>query len=111
MSSQEGVPTSGRQSSKCLHGRRGEPGGQSRARRHVTMPSGHLVSCTGGEMIMKRRLNAFAAAPGLMQQWLDFGNAIHKSGLDASLMELVKIRASQMNGCAMCLHVHTADAR
>ena len=62
-------------------------------------------------MIMKRRLNAFAAAPGLMQQWLDFGNAIHKSGLDDSLMELVKIRASQINGCAMCLHMHTADAR
>jgi AhpD family alkylhydroperoxidase len=46
-----------------------------------------------------------------MQQWLDFGNAIHKSGLDDSLMELVKIRASQMNGRAMCLHMHTADAR
>lgn len=46
-------------------------------------------------MIMKRRLNAFAAAPGLMQQWLDFGNAIHKSGLDDSLMEVVKIRAAR----------------
>ena len=62
-------------------------------------------------MIMKRRLNAFAAAPSLMQQWLDFGDAIHKSGLDDSLMELLKIRASQINGCAMCLHMHTADAR
>ncbi len=62
-------------------------------------------------MNMQRRLNPFAAAPGLMQQWLDFGNAILKSGLEDRLMELVKIRASQINGCAMCLHMHTADAR
>ena len=60
---------------------------------------------------MKPRLNVFAAAPDLMRQWLDFGNAIHQSGLDPSLMELVKIRASQINGCARCLHMHTADAR
>jgi AhpD family alkylhydroperoxidase len=60
---------------------------------------------------MKARLNAFTAAPELMRQWLDFGNTIHQSGLDTSLMELVKIRASQINGCAVCLHMHTADAR
>ncbi len=52
-------------------------------------------------MTMSRRLNAFAAAPGLMQQWLDFGQAIHRSGLEDNLMELVKIRASQVNGCAI----------
>ena len=62
-------------------------------------------------MNVKPRLNAFAAAPGLMRQWVDFGNAIHNSGLEASLMELVKIRASQINGCALCLHMHTTDAR
>jgi len=62
-------------------------------------------------MIMQPRLNALAAAPGLIEQWLAFGNAVHKSGLEDSLMELVKIRASQINGCAMCLHMHTAGAR
>jgi AhpD family alkylhydroperoxidase len=62
-------------------------------------------------MSMKPRLDSFAAAPELMRQWLDFGNAIHNSGLEASLMELVKIRASQINGSAFCLHMHTADAR
>jgi len=46
-----------------------------------------------------------------MQLWLDFGNAILRGGLDERLMELVKIRASQINGCAVCLHMHTASAR
>ena len=60
---------------------------------------------------MKPRLNPFAAAPAAMQSWLDFGNDILRSSLEDSLMELVKIRASQINGCAFCLHMHTADAR
>jgi AhpD family alkylhydroperoxidase len=60
---------------------------------------------------MTPRLNPFAAAPELMKLWLDFGNSILKAGLEESLMELVKIRASQINGCAHCLHMHTAAAR
>jgi len=64
---------------------------------------------------MTPRLNPFAAAPAAMQAWLDFGKGIlhtgARSGLEDSLMELVKIRASQINGCAFCLHMHTADAR
>jgi AhpD family alkylhydroperoxidase len=60
---------------------------------------------------MTPRLNPFAAAPASMQAWLDFGQAILKCGLEDSLMELVKIRASQINGCARCLHMHTAEAR
>jgi AhpD family alkylhydroperoxidase len=60
---------------------------------------------------MKTRLNAFAAAPALMQSWLDFGTTVAEAGLESSLMELVKIRASQINGCAFCLHMHTLEAR
>ena len=60
---------------------------------------------------MQSRLNTFAAAPSLMQSWLDFGKNILQGGLENSLMELVKIRASQINGCAVCLHMHTAAAR
>jgi AhpD family alkylhydroperoxidase len=63
------------------------------------------------ETIMKERLNAFAAAPAPMKALLDFGQTISNAGLEASLMELVKIRASQINGCAFCLHMHTAEAR
>jgi AhpD family alkylhydroperoxidase len=39
------------------------------------------------------------------------GDAVKQSGLEASLIELVKIRASQINGCAFCLNMHTRDAR
>ena len=61
---------------------------------------------------MTTRLNTFAAAPALMKLWLDFGQQLQSTcGLEHSLMELVKIRASQINGCAFCLHMHTADAR
>ena len=60
---------------------------------------------------MTPRLNPFAAAPAPMSAWLDFGKGILQSGLEDSLMELVKIRASQINGCAFCLQMHTADAR
>jgi len=63
------------------------------------------------ETSMTPRLNPFAAAPAAMQSWLDFGKGILQDGLEDSLMELVKIRASQINGCAFCLHMHTAEAR
>ena len=60
---------------------------------------------------MTPRLNPFAA----VQAWLDCGKGILQSalqsGLEDRLVELVKIRASQINGCAFCLHMHTADAR
>src|SRR5262245_105741 len=60
---------------------------------------------------MTPRLNPFAAAAAPMKSWLEFGNTILRSGLEPSLMHLVEIRASQINGCARCLHMHTADAR
>ena len=60
---------------------------------------------------MEPRLNPYAAAPAALKQFLDFSNAIQESGLEHSLVELVKIRASQLNGCANCLNMHTSDAR
>lgn len=58
------------------------------------------------------RLDPFAAAPGLMQSWLEFGNGVaQRGGLEESLLELVKIRASQINGCAFCLKMHATEAR
>jgi AhpD family alkylhydroperoxidase len=63
------------------------------------------------EIAMMPRLNPFAAAPALMQSWLEFGKSLDRCGLEAGLMELVKIRASQINGCAKCLAMHTAAAR
>ena len=61
---------------------------------------------------MTPRLNPFAAAPALMKSWRDWSiGMLKEASLEDSLMELVKIRASQINGCARCLHMHTADAR
>ncbi|AQR72515.1 carboxymuconolactone decarboxylase family protein [Sphingomonas sp. LM7] len=59
---------------------------------------------------MTQRLDPFAVAPAAMQAWLDMSLQIAPS-LEHSLLELVKIRASQINGCANCLNMHTADAR
>jgi AhpD family alkylhydroperoxidase len=63
------------------------------------------------EIMMTPRLNAFAAAPTPMKAWLDFSQGLKQSGLEESLMGLVVIRASQINGCAFCLDMHTAEAR
>ena len=61
---------------------------------------------------MTAKLNLFAVAPSLMKDWqrasITLGNA---SRLEASLDELVKVRASQINGCANCINLHIAEAR
>jgi AhpD family alkylhydroperoxidase len=62
-------------------------------------------------MKMTPRLNPFEAAPTSMKPWLDWSQSVSKLGLEPSLMELVKIRASQINGCAFCLDMHTTEAR
>jgi AhpD family alkylhydroperoxidase len=52
----------------------------------------------------------FAAAPKLMKKWTATSLAI-ASSLEPTLVGLVEIRASQINGCANCLNMHTTDAR
>ena len=48
---------------------------------------------------------------GAVQALLRLQQEVEASGLERSVIELVKIRASQMNGCAYCLDMHTKDAR
>ncbi|MCR5875481.1 carboxymuconolactone decarboxylase family protein [Phenylobacterium sp. J426] len=60
---------------------------------------------------MTTRLNYYAVAPQALEAMLGLENAVKASGLDFTLAELVKTRASQINGCAYCLHMHTQDAR
>ena len=60
---------------------------------------------------MSARLNPFAAAPEMIAAMTAFETAVASSGLEHSLIELVKTRASQINGCAFCLHMHSRDAR
>jgi len=52
----------------------------------------------------------FAAAPELMKKWTAMSLAV-ASSLEPTLIRLVEIRASQINGCANCINMHTADAR
>ena len=59
---------------------------------------------------MTPKLNPYTAAPGVMRPWLAASTAIAAS-LEPSLIELVKIRASQINQCANCINMHTEEAR
>lgn len=60
---------------------------------------------------MKARLNYSEVAPKALKAMLELENYVHGSGLERPLYELVKTRASQINGCAYCLDMHTKDAR
>jgi AhpD family alkylhydroperoxidase len=60
---------------------------------------------------MTVRLNYAQAFPEGVHALLELGRAISASGLEKPLLELVKTRASQMNGCAYCIDMHTKDAR
>ena len=60
---------------------------------------------------MQERLNYQQASPEAFKAMLHTEHQVHKSGLQESLLELVKSRASQINGCAWCLDMHTKDAR
>ncbi len=60
---------------------------------------------------MTPRLNPMTTAPKLMQAMLELEGKVSGSGLEKSLMGLVKVRASQINGCAFCIHMHSRDAR
>jgi AhpD family alkylhydroperoxidase len=57
------------------------------------------------------RIEYGKVAPGALQAMSGLESYVHASGLEPSLLELVKTRASQMNGCAFCLDMHTKDAR
>lgn len=60
---------------------------------------------------MKTRTDFYKASPDAMKAMMALEVAISKLGLEKSLIELVKLRASQINGCAFCIDMHTSDAR
>src|ERR1700745_2840152 len=60
---------------------------------------------------MKPRMNFYQAAPETVNALMALENQVTSSGLEQSLIELVKTRASQINGCAFCINMHTQDAR
>ena len=60
---------------------------------------------------MKPRMDFFKAAPETIDALVQLEKKVQSSGLEQSLIELVKTRASQINGCAFCINMHTQDAR
>ena len=60
---------------------------------------------------MNPRFDAYKAAPKAAHAMLELQKYVDSCGFDHLLMELVKTRASQINGCAFCLDMHTKDAR
>jgi AhpD family alkylhydroperoxidase len=60
---------------------------------------------------MKARIDLMHVNPGIVQAMLGLERQIRRGGLDERLLDLVRMRASQINGCAYCLDMHSKDAR
>ncbi len=60
---------------------------------------------------MQPRIDYKSASPELFQAMFGLEKYLHACGLESSLLDLVKTRASQINGCAYCIDMHTKDAR
>ena len=61
--------------------------------------------------MMKARIDLMHVNPGVVQAMLGLERQIRQAGLDPGLLDLVRMRASQINGCAYCLDMHSKDAR
>jgi AhpD family alkylhydroperoxidase len=60
---------------------------------------------------MNARIDLMHVNPGIFHVMLGLERQVQKSGLDSKLLNLVRMRASQINGCAYCLDMHSKDAR
>jgi AhpD family alkylhydroperoxidase len=60
---------------------------------------------------MQARLNPLEAAPDAIEAMQTLSHYVARCGLEPDLLELVKLRASQINGCAFCIDMHTREAR
>ena len=60
---------------------------------------------------METRLNFYKASPNAIKAMLGLEEHVAKSGIEKPLADLVRLRASQINGCAFCVDMHSADAR
>ena len=60
---------------------------------------------------MTARMNPYVTHYGLVKPLIDLGNTVKGYGLEEKLIKLVEIRASQINGCGVCLDMHAKEAR
>ena len=59
---------------------------------------------------MTHRIDYVKQAPDLFKRFVDFGNHLKNSSIETAIVDLVDIRASQMNGCGFCLDMHVKQA-
>ncbi len=57
------------------------------------------------------RITPEKAAPGVREAMYGLQKYVHASGIESALLDLIDLRASQINGCAYCVDMHTKDAR
>jgi AhpD family alkylhydroperoxidase len=60
---------------------------------------------------MTQRLNAAALRPDLFKKLAEFGQLVNSGAIEESILHLIEIRASQMNGCGFCLDMHVKQAK
>lgn len=60
---------------------------------------------------MEQRMNLGGELPAAYKAMMGLETFVQSAGIEKSLLELIKIRASQVNGCAFCIDMHTKDAR
>lgn len=60
---------------------------------------------------MQPRMNPYKAAPDAIAAVTALEQYVQKSGIEPTLLHLIKTRASQINGCAFCINMHTHEAR
>jgi AhpD family alkylhydroperoxidase len=60
---------------------------------------------------MKARIDLMHVNPGVIQAMLGLERQVRQAGFDDKLLDLVRMRASQLNGCSYCLDMHSKDAR
>ena len=61
--------------------------------------------------IMKARIDLRRVNPGVIQAMLGLEKQVRQMGFDPTLLELVRMRASQLNRCAVCMEIHSKEAR
>ena len=59
---------------------------------------------------MSQRIDAFKQSPELIQKLSEFSTSVDDCGIEKTILLLVSIRASQLNGCAFCLDMHVKEA-
>lgn len=76
----------------------------------VEAAAGILYNVLYKEVFYMKKENFFKVVPKAMKHLLDMEQSLSQSSIDPKTKELIKIRASQINGCAYCLNMHTTDA-